>query len=55
LLLAYPVELACERSRIVEGINAGGKVPSATAIEEQKTNSAGSGLDVVDNESDNKF
>lgn len=39
----------------MEGTNASGKVPSATAIEEQKTNSAGSCLDVVDNERDNKF
>jgi hypothetical protein len=55
LLLPYPVELACESSKEVESIKAGGDVPSAAAIEEQKINFAGSGLDVVDKESTNKF
>jgi hypothetical protein len=55
LLLPYPVELACEKSSLVEGINAGGNVLIAAAMEEQKINFAGSGPDVVNKESTNKF
>jgi hypothetical protein len=55
LLLPYPVELACENSKGVEGINAGGNVPIAAAIEEHKIKFAGSSLDAVDKESTNKF
>jgi hypothetical protein len=55
LLLPYPVALAWESSSVVCGISVGSEVPSAAAIEEQKINCAGSGLDVVVKESLNRL